>query len=133
MDKKQRLRYEMLVRVRHYGMVHKEVFSEAGAQLFARVTTALAAVDEHMKQQVVAKAEAGRVKAVTRAAVFDSMKTIALAARRGTGSQPGVNPFKMPARRSVQAEIAAARAFLQEAESHLDEFARLGLPPAFIS
>jgi hypothetical protein len=133
MTRKNRFRYEMLVRVRDYGMLHKEAFPEASAQAFARVTAAVAAVDEHMKAQMLATAEAGRVKAATRAAVFDDMKTIALAARRVTRPEPNGNPFKVPARRSLKGEISAARVFLDEAETRRDEFVRFGLPPTFIS
>ncbi|MEP6918793.1 MAG: hypothetical protein ABJC89_24350 [Acidobacteriota bacterium] len=134
MTKQQRFRYEMLVRVRDYGLAHNEVFPEAspGGRAFARVAAAVAAADEHMKDQVLGKGEAGRVKAATRAAVFDSMKTIALAGRRVTGPETGRNPFKVPTRRGLKVEIATARAFIEEAETRRGAFVRLGLPSTFI-
>ena len=131
MERTQRFRYEMLVRVRDYGVAHKEVFPDVGAQGFARVTAAVAAVDQRMKDQMLATADAGRVNTATRAAVFASMKTIALAARRLP--KRGVNPFKVPARRRLRVELVAARTFLQEAETRRDEFERVGLPSTFIS
>ena len=88
MQRKQRYRYDMLVRVRDYGMAHKEVFPEAssGGQAVARVTRAVAAVDEHMKAQVLAKEDSGRVKAATRAAVYDYVLTgVLLRDRRRPG------------------------------------------------
>ncbi|MCC6991515.1 MAG: hypothetical protein IT181_21120, partial [Acidobacteria bacterium] len=61
---------------------------------FAQVTAAVAALDDHLKNRVVARAEARKVKAATRAAVFDYMKTVALAARRVTRPESGVSPFR---------------------------------------
>ena len=44
-----------------------------------------------------------------------------------------VNPFKLPAKRSLKVEVATARAFLKEAEPRRDELVRVGLPSTFIS
>ena len=135
MQKDQRFRYEMFVRVRDYGTAQKELFPESstGGQTFAQVTAAVAAIDGHLTDRVVATAEAQRVKAATRAAVFDYMKNVAQTARRVTRSKPGPNRFRMPRRKSLNAEISAARAFIREAEPLRDEFVRFGLPPTFIS
>ena len=135
MQRKQRFRYERLVRVRDYGAAHGELFPESstGGLAFAQVTMAVAEVDEHLKNQVLGTAEAGRVKAGTRQAVFDYMKIIAHAARRVTRPESNGNPFKMPARRTLKGDISSARAFLEAAETRRDQFVRLGLPPTFIS
>ena len=135
MTREQRFKYKMFVRVRDYGAAHTELFPESstGGRTFARVTAAVAAIDEHLKNGVVATAEARKVKAATRAAVFDYMKTVALAARRVTRPEPGASPFRMPRRRSLKAEIATARAFIEEAEKRQDLFVGFGLPPSFLS
>ena len=135
MRKDQRYRYEMFVRVRDYGTQHTDLFptSSTAGQLFARVTMAVGAIEEHLKKQVLARAEARKVKAATRAAVFDYMKTIAQAARRVTRLESGQTPFRMPKRRTLKAEIATAKAFIEEARKRLDEFLRLGLPTTFLS
>ena len=135
MTRNQRFKYEMFVRVRDYGTAHTELFPESstGGQTFAQVTATVAAIDEHLKNRVLATAEARRVKAATRAAVFDYMKTIALAARRVTRRETGTSPFRMPRRRSFKVEISTARAFIEEAERRRDQFLRLGLPETFIS
>jgi hypothetical protein len=135
MRKEQRYRYEMFVRVRDFGASRTTLFppaSKAG-QAFATVTSAVAAIDDHQKNHVVGQTEARRVKATTRAAVFDTMKTIALAARRVTRPERGESPFRVPRRRSVAREIATARAFIEEAEKRQDEFVSFGLPPTFIA
>ena len=92
MDRKQRFKYEMFVRVRDYGTTQHALF-------------------DHLKNRVVARAQARKVKTATRAAVFTSMKTLALVARRVTRSEPGTSPFRMPRRRSLAVELSAARAF----------------------
>jgi hypothetical protein len=135
MTKEQRYRYEMFVRVRDFGASRTTMFppaSKAG-QAFATVTSAVAAIDDHQKNHVVGQTEARRVKATTRAAVFDTMKTIALAARRVTRPERGESPFRIPRRRSLAREIATARAFIEEAEKRQDEFVSFGLPPTFIA
>jgi hypothetical protein len=135
MKKQQRYRYEMFVRVRDYGTAHAALFPEssAGSQTFARVTAAVTAIDDHLKNRVVARAEGRKVKTTTRAAVLDGMKTLALTARRVTRPEPGTSPFRMPKRRTVKLEIATARAFLAEAEKRQEHFVRFGLPPTFVS
>jgi peptidyl-tRNA hydrolase len=135
MKKQQRYKHEMFVRVRDYGMAHAALFPESstGSQTFARVTAAVAAIDDHLKNRVVARADARKVKATTRAAVLDGMKTLALTARRVTRPEPGTSPFRMPKRRTVKVEIATARAFIAEAEKRHEQFVRFGLPSTFVS
>lgn len=135
MTREQRFRYEMFVRVRDFGAAHQDLFPESstGSQTFARVTAAVAAIDEYQKNHVLGLAEARRVKAATRAAVFDYMKAIAQAARRVTRPEPGENPFRLPRRRTLARELATARAFIEEAAGRQDAFVRFGLPPGFIS
>lgn len=135
MDRKQRFRYEMFLRVRDFGVAHAGLFPESstGEAMFGQVTAAVAAIDEHLKNGVLGAAGARRVKPATRKAVFGYMKTIALLGRRVTRPETGQNPFRMPRGRSLTAELAAARAFVEEAEKRQDEFVRFGLPPTFVS
>lgn len=135
MTKAQRYQYEMLVRARDFGAARRELFPESstGAGMFARVTRAVAAIEEHLKNRVIGTAESRKVKAVTREAVYDYMKTVALAARRMTRLEPGANPFRMPRRRSLKVEISTARAFLAQAEPKQQQFQFFGLPATFIS
>lgn len=135
MKRLQRFKYEMFVRVRDFGAAHVALFPEAttGGQAFARVVAATAAIEQHLKDHVVGKAEARRIKATTRGSVADYLKTIAAAARRVTRAESAVNPFVLPKRRSLAAQLSTARAFLQEAASRQAGFEKFGLPPTFIS
>lgn len=58
----------MFVRVRDFGVAHAALFPEtsSGAQAFARVTAALAAIDQKQKDHMLGLAEARRVKKATR-------------------------------------------------------------------
>jgi hypothetical protein len=135
MTKGQRYKYDMFVRVRDYRMAHAALFPESstGSQRFAQVTAAVAALDDHLQHRVVAQAGARKVKATTRAAVYDAMKTLALVARRVTRPEPGANPFRMPRKKTLKAVIATARAFIAEGEKRQDQFVQFGLPPTFLS
>ncbi len=135
MNKSQRFRYEMFVRVRDFGAARQELFPESSrsGEAFKRVAAAVAAIEEHRKDHVVGTAEARRVKAATRAAVFNYMKTVALAARRVTRPDASENPFIVPRQRNLERELATARAFIEAAEARQTEFVSFGLPPLFIS
>jgi hypothetical protein len=135
MNRDQRYKYEMFVRVRDFGTTNRERFPESstGGVMFGQVTAAVAAIDEHLKQRILGRVEGRGVKPLTRAAAFDYMKAIAKAARRVTRDERVVNPFRMPPRRTLKVEIATARVFIEEAATRQDAFIRLGLPPTFIS
>lgn len=135
MKKQQRFKYEMFVRVRDFGTAHAALFPEAskGGQAFSRVKAATTAIEDHLKNHVLGKAEARRIKAATRESLFEYLKTIAAAARRVTLVEPSVSPFRLPRYRSLAAELATARAFMAEAVSRQAEFEQFGLPPTFLS
>jgi hypothetical protein len=135
MNRNQRYKHEMLVRVRDFGVAHSELFPESspGGDKFAQVTAAVAAIDEHLKNRALGKAGARGVKPFTRATVFSYLKTLAKAARRITRTERDVNPFLLPRRRTLKVEVATARAFLEEAEKRQAQFVGIGLPPTFIS
>jgi hypothetical protein len=135
MNRVQRFKYEMFVRVRDFGTAHREPFPESstGGVMFGQVTRAVAAIDEHLKNRILGRVEGRRIKPLTRAAAYDYMKAIAKAARRVTRDERVVNPFRMPPRRTLKVEISTARVFIKEAAARQEAFVRLGLPPAFIS
>ena len=135
MKKVQRFKYEMFVRVRDFGAEHASLFPEGtiGGQAFARVLAAAGKFEEQLRQHVLGQGEARRIKAATRDAVFDQLKTIAAAARRFTRGESGANPFQMPSRRNLATVLSTARAFMQSAESRKAEFEKFGLPPTFIA
>ena len=135
MKREQRFRSEMFVRVRDYGTAHKDLFPESstGGHKFAQVTAAVAAIDGHLENRVVADADARGVKAEPREVVFAYRKTLAQAGRRITRPEAGQSRFRMPRRRTLKAEISTARVFIEEAAQRQEQFVKLGLPPTFIS
>ena len=135
MTRVQRFKYEMFVRVRDFGVANAAVFPESstGAQLFQKMSAAVADLDGHLKHRAVGRAEGRRVTPQARTAVRAYMKTIVGAARRMMRDTPQVNPFRMPPRKTMRVEIATARAIIDEASKRQEAFIRLGLPPTFIA
>jgi len=135
MTREQNFQYEMFVRVRDYGIAERDLFPESstGGLAFARVTAAVAAIDEALKNRALASRTAVAVKAETREALFDYMKDVAQCGRRVTRTEPGRSPFRMPRRRTLAVGLSAARAMIEEARKRQDQFVELGLPPALIS
>lgn len=134
MTKAQRLRYEMFVRVRNFGVANRDVFPEstAGGRTFAHVAEAVAAIEEFLARRTLARAEARKVKATTRTAVTRYMKAIASTGRRAAMGEWGTHPFRMPARKSTPVMLTTARLFLDEAERRQEKFIELGMPPTFL-
>jgi hypothetical protein len=135
MKRQQKHRYEMFVRVRDFGAANSALFpsSSTGGRAFARVTAAVAEIEGHLKNRVVARAEARKIKATTRAAVVASMRTITATGRRAARWEGAKGAFRMPRVRSAKALVHTARALADEARKREAEFVRLGLPATFIS
>lgn len=130
MTRRQRFKYEMFVRVGDFGAAHVAQFPEesTAGQAFGRVASAITEIDEHLKNHVRGQAAARSVKA-TRDAVFEHAKILAMVARRLP--EPAASPFQLPRRRSLSAELATARAFIDAAAPRQEAFERFGLPPTF--
>lgn len=135
MEKSQRYRYDMFVRVRDFGQANRDLIPESstGGQLFGRVDAAVTAIEEHQTKRDLARSETRRVKATTYAAVFDYMKIIAHTARRATLDESARNPFVLPRRRTMSAMLSKARLFVAEVKSREAKFVNLGLPPTFVT
>lgn len=135
MNRKQRYRYEMLVRVRDFGAAHFELFPEStkGGRLFGQVKAAAAAIEDHLTRRDLARVEARSVKGATRKAVTSYMAALARTARRVTAGEPGLSPFRLTGSQTAAAVLAKARLFIDEARSRETAFVEFGLPPTFIS
>ena len=135
MKKQQRYRYEMFVRVRDFGAANGSLFPESstGSQSFARVAAAVAEIEGQLSSRVVARAEARKVKASTRATVLQSMRTVAATGRRAARRETVGDVFRLPRRRTDKALVSTARVFIEEARRREAEFVRLGLPPTFFT
>jgi hypothetical protein len=124
----------MFVRVRDFGAAHQDLFPESSTagKALAQVTSAVTAIEKHLKDHVIAATEARKVDAGTRAAVYASMQTIAKSAGRAMRPPNGRSPFRLPRHRTLQNDLATARAFIEAATPRQEELVRYGLVPGFI-
>ena len=131
MRRTERVRYEMLLRVRGFGIANRDRFPESstGGQAFATVAQAIVQIDAHTTTKPLTAKDGREAMAIARAAIRDRMRIVARTGR-GLRRAPGAAGHKllMPQRVSDVALLAAARGFLSEAEAHKDQLVRLGLP-----
>lgn len=134
MKRPQWLKYEMLMRVRAFGLAHQDMFPEGSVarEALALVLQATKEVEEYLDARVRARADAGKVKAATRRAVHHRMKVIVQTARRSNRHATGQTVFRLPTNKSTASVLSTARVFLTEAERQQSAFTRLGLLPAFL-
>jgi len=127
-------RYEMLVRVRDFGLSHSDLFppSEKGGEAFAQVTAAVSALTEHAVAQISSTGTTAR--ALPRAALRNELDAIGLTARALAIDTPGLDePFRLPRRGGDQALLSAARVFLHEATPLAADFVRHAMPADFLT
>lgn len=130
MTRRERVRYEMLLRVRDFGKAHHDLFPESlsGHQALAAVTRAIDEIDAHTTARLTALRKTRRDQAARRAVIIDRMLTIARTSKRVVVPSGVTMGLHMPKQTSDVAVIAAARTFLAQAEAHHDQFVSLGLP-----
>ena len=135
MNKDQKGKYEVLVRVRDFGAAHQELFPESsvGRQAFAEVAQSVVDIEAHFAERVRAAEETRRVTAAKRRAVVEAMRAITHTGRGWATRATGHNLFRMPRRRSAFAVLEAARRFIVDAEPRKETFVRLGLSPDFLT
>src|SRR5215472_11497712 len=120
-------RYEMLVRVKEFGVAHADLFPTAsvGAGLFEEVATAVDKVTQcgvTQSHRTVASNPSSD-KAATRDALHASMVKIRRTAIAMKRSTPGLDgKFVLPRSHSDQRLLLAARGFLQDATPLRDQF-----------
>ena len=131
----QRLKYEMFVRVRNFGVASRDVFPEesAAGKKFEQLAGQVKVIEEQLVRQGQARAEARKIKLITRKTARDYLKAVASAGRRAAIDEVGPHPFRLPERRAATVVLATARLFMEEAEERKEKFAELGLPPAFLT
>jgi hypothetical protein len=125
-------RYEMLVRVRDFGLAHSDLFppSEKGGEAFAQVTAAVAALSENAAAQI--SGDGTTTREIARAALRNELDAIAMTARALAIDRPGLgDQFWLPRRGGDQTLLSAARAFLREAVPLEAEFVRHAMPADF--
>lgn len=107
----QRLKYEMFVRVRNFGISARDVFpAESGAgKKFGQLTEQVKVIEQQLVRQGQARAEARKIKLDTRKAAMDLMKAVASAGRRAATAETLPHPFRLPRRRAATIVLASAR------------------------
>ena len=135
MTKRQRVRYEMLVRVRNFGIAHREAFPESSAagQAFGQLVGVVEQIENHLIRHTQGRTEARKVNVATREAVIEAMKAITATGRQAVAGETGPNPFRMPGSRSAAPLLASARYVMDEAERRSEKFVELGMPPGFLT
>jgi hypothetical protein len=127
-------RYEMLVRVRDFGLSHSDLFppSEKGGEAFAQVTAAVAALSEHAAAQISGPGTTTRE--IARAALRNELDALGMTARALAIDRPGMDDhFWLPRRGGDQTLLSAGRAFLREAMPLEAEFVRHAMPADFLT
>ena len=136
MTKTDRVRYEMLLRVRDFGASQGAAFpgSSKGGQTFARVAQAVADIDAHDTARLLAAHEGRRAKTAARRDVRRWMLAIAMTARDLTRATPELEKtLRMPRRSSEVVLLGAARSFLEAAARIDNDLVDLGLPSTFLA
>src|SRR5690349_3604751 len=123
-----RLRYEMLIGVRDFGLANAAAFPELsyGHQLFAEVTAAVAAVEQSAMDQssgLNAAMLGTDKKDALREELLDDLAAINRTARAMALDTPGLqNKFRMPREGGDQTLLTAARVIAADAEAYRAEF-----------
>jgi hypothetical protein len=130
-------RYEMLVRVKEFGVAHADLFpaTALGGSLFAAVGAAIDNVTSHGTTQAhrAAAGHATSAKAAARDRLRESLLKISRTARAVAVGTPELDgKFRVPRSRSDQRLVLAARAFVQEATPLRDLFVTHHLPATFL-
>ena len=132
-------RYEMLVRVRDFGLAHGDRFpkSTMGEEAFAAVVAAVNDLNQHAATQFSSRREA-RGGASTDTAAYrrlvETLDAISRTARAVELDTPGVKDrFRVPRGKGRLAIVSAARAFASDLEPLASQFIAHGMPGDFVS
>ena len=130
-------RYEMLVRVKEFGVAHVDLFPAptVGGRLFGAVNASVDAITVHgavQSHQPTARDRAS-IKAAARETLRESLQKIARTARAVAAETPLADgTFVVPKSRSDRRLLLAARAFVQDATPFRDQFVAHQLPATFL-
>jgi hypothetical protein len=136
MNIKQRRKYEMLLRVRDFGVMHQQLFSKSavGQQAFAAIG---GAIDElatsdvtKMSTSLARRAEGTRA---ARWALRQLLRDVSRLARVFRAGGVDIGPFELPESRSDHDLRIAGRQFALAAKAHVAEFTGHGLSPSRIA
>jgi hypothetical protein len=137
MDSDNTRRSEMLKRVGDFGAGYGDVFpaSSLGGKMFARVTEAVAMLDQHAVARLSTAAavrDGLRVKTEAYETLRDALRAISRTARALAIDLPGLDgKLRVPHTNGGQPLLSAARAFTQDVRDCAPAFVAHGLPPTF--
>jgi RecA/RadA recombinase len=129
-------RYTMLMRVRDFGLTHKEVSEHTAVaqEQFAAVAAAVKALSEHDVMKMSAARQGSVPKTAARLALVDQLGAISRTARAMAMDTPGLKAaFPLPHGLSEQALLTSGRLFVRDAEALSAAFVLNGMPPTFIA
>jgi hypothetical protein len=132
-------RYEMLVRVKEFGVAHAEMFptTSLGGSTFAVVATAVDALKTHLGAQASGRGAARErtaSKVAARQFLRDMVEAISRTARAIGVDTPAVDDrFKLPRSQNDQRLIATARGFALDADPLADKFVSHNMPATFLT
>ncbi len=138
MKDKEIRKFEMLMRVRDFGVTHANAFTAAsvGGQKFAAIGAVVDELEAHGANQFSGKgaAQAGTLaKRVARTSVREMMVAIRDTAQALEEIMPGVSAnFRVPSNNGDQALISSARAFVEAATPIKSEFIQREMPATFL-
>jgi hypothetical protein len=129
-------RYEMLARVREFGLAYRDKFPESslGGQTFALVAEAVHELAQNAMSKM-SHAKSGRgSRIMARAALENRLDALGRTARAIAEDIPGFDdPFQLPRRLSEQALLTTGRMFVHDAETASQQFIAHGMPETFIA
>ncbi|MCC7010371.1 MAG: hypothetical protein IT184_16300 [Acidobacteria bacterium] len=123
-------RYEMFLKVRDFGVMHRAWFPDASpaGKAFAALTAAVGEVDAITTGTAIAEAADKKTRAELRDAIVSRLKTIARTARLAKKTSPDADlAFALPVRQADDALVAAARQFVKKAEQVQELLQHLGV------
>jgi hypothetical protein len=132
-------RHTMLVRVRDFGAMHRDLFPAAGTagQLFTAISRAVDQLNAHFTTQAIGQGavrESAKAKAAARDALRRVLETITQTARALAVDTPGLGgKFRLPSARNDHELVTAARTFAQDAKPLKARFRAYGLPRTFLA
>lgn len=135
MKKVIRVKFEMLMRVSHFGIANRELFPEesASGKKFTLLSGLVKAIEAQFLRQSQARTEARKVKLETKRTAREFLKAMASAGRRAAAGESAPHPFRLPYQRSATVLVTTARYFAAEAERRKERFAEVGLAPTFLA
>jgi hypothetical protein len=129
-------RYEMLVRVRDFGLAHGDLFPESShaREQFATVAAAVTQLGTNAVSRMSAGRKGKSSKALAREALFDRLEDFGRTARAIAQNTPGLeDKFHLPEPQTDQALITAGRLFAQDAGPFTAQFVGHAMPATFIA